>query len=304
MGSICCGATSHLTPDKGTEVIRLCNKNLIQKYDVSENRYEECMLTSKFCEFQGCSQIQIDNKIYLCGTSKAKYDFDSSYLYCIDTATLPLKVKLEVSSSCAHYYPTLAQYNNEYIFVFGGKKTTKCELYFINYNKWKNIISLPEERYGAVAFLHIPSYSIYLFGGMTSEKKFVSSIIKNSLPSFPSWETVYVKECNQELLQRAFPLTYYPQDSNDKFYILGGEKKNKEISDEILIIEFNKWDMSVKESKIKMKNKISFRHNQTNIYDFGDKSIYYYDDDEKRKKLIKLNIDFGESTEIELNFIG
>ena len=300
---MCCGTTSHLTPDKVTEIIRFCDKDLIQKYDVSVNRYEEYSLTSKFCEFQGCSQIQVDNKLYLCGTSKAKYDFDSSFMYSIDTTSLPLKVKLEVSSSNAHYYPTLTQYNNEYIFVFGGKKTTKCELYFINYNKWKNIPPLPEERYGAVAFMHLPSYSIYLFGGMNAEKKFIPSIIKICLPSFVSWETVYVKESNQELLQRAFPLIYYPQDSNDKFYILGGEKKDNETSDGIIIIEFNKWDMTVKESRIKMMNKISFRHKQTNIFDFGDKSIYYYDD-EKGKKLIKVNIEFGESTEIGLNIIA
>ena len=108
--------------------------------------------------------------------------------------------------------------------------------------------------------MHLPSYSIYLFGGMNAEKKFISSIIKICLPSFVSWETVYVKESNQELLQRAFPLIYYPQDSNDKFYILGGEKKDNETSDGIIIIEFNKWDMTVKESRIKMMNKISFRH--------------------------------------------
>lgn len=122
---MCCGTTSHLTPDKVTEIIRFCDKDLIQKYDVSVNRYEEYSLTSKFCEFQGCSQIQVDNKLYLCGTSKAKYDFDSSFMYSIDTTSLPLKVKLEVSSSNAHYYPTLTQYNNEYIFVFGGKKNNK-----------------------------------------------------------------------------------------------------------------------------------------------------------------------------------
>ena len=48
---MCCGTASHLTPDKVTEIIRFCDKDLIQKYDVSVNRYEAYSLTSKFCEF-------------------------------------------------------------------------------------------------------------------------------------------------------------------------------------------------------------------------------------------------------------
>ena len=46
-------------------------------------------------------------------------------MYSIDTTSLPLKVKLEASSSNAHYYPTLTQYNNEYYHILLNELNNK-----------------------------------------------------------------------------------------------------------------------------------------------------------------------------------
>ena len=301
MGAECCGVINSKAYETNTQLMRCRDNKSIQIFDTLTKKYEECSILSIISDFQGCSQIQIEHTIFICGTPKPKNDYDSSYMYSINTKEVPLKTKLEVNSSSSHYYPTLAQYNNEYIFVLGGKRTKKCELYFINYKRWKKIPSLPQERYGAVALMHLSSYSIYLFGGIdSSTEQFITSIIQISLPSFFKWEQIYIKE-NEGLIKRAFSLGCAIQGNNDKFYILGGKNNQEECCDEIIILEFIKYNLVIKQSKISLPNKATFRHFQNSYFSLEDKYIYYFDCD---KSIIELNLITGDCKPIDCSGYG
>ena len=296
MGIVCCCTTTENRKEIQRQILRFYKGKKIQIFNFLSQSYDECAIQTNISDFLGCSQIQIGSTIYLCGTSPTKNEYDSSFMYSIDTSIIPLKTKLEVNSFSSHYYPALTQYNNEFIFVIGGKRTDKCELYYIQHKKWKNLPSLPEERYGAVVLMHNESYSLYIFGGIDSESgAYKKGVLKLGLPSFVKWEHVDINE-NAFYCELAFSANACVNNNGNTFYILGGQKESEGESNGVVMVTFNDQKMKVKESDIKLPEKICFRYYKSCMFNEMENTLYYFCENEDRK-MVKVNINSGEASE-------
>ena len=298
MGTMCCGTNLDNNQETPRQILRFYEGKKVQIYDFLSQTYDECIIQSTLSDFLGCSQIQIGTMIYLCGTSPTKNEYDSSFMYSIDTSTIPLKTKIEVNSFSSHYYPTLVHYNKEYIFVIGGKRTTKCEYYFIKNKKWKVLPCLPEERYGAIGLMHSSTYHLYIFGGIESESgKYQKGVLKIGLPSFIEWEFINIKQ-NESYFQRAFSLI--TSNSLNNFFILGGQKEGEGDINDILVMEINNDHFDIKESKLlKLPSKMSFRYYKASMYDELDHTLYYYNENADRQ-IVKINPNTFEVSEFSV----
>lgn len=280
MGGCCTTASSE--SDVGSEMIRLFRGQKIQNFNISNENYDEILTCSRNpLNFLGCSQIKIVDTLYICGTSQANNDFDSSFLFSIKTTVRPFSIKQEVNCFSAHYYPTLAAYETEYMFVIGGKRTVKCELYFIQHKKWKKLPDLPSEKYGCTALMHQGTYSIYVFGGVNRNNIFDNTLIKMALPSCAFWEEISYKETDYILLQRAFSISCI-SDGNT-FLILGGSKVGQENCDDILMVDVQKDKFNVIKTKYTLPVRACFRHNKIGAFNSKEKAIFCFSDDEEHE---------------------
>jgi hypothetical protein len=302
MGIECCCTTTENRKEIQRQILRFYKGKKIQIFNFLSQSYDECAIQTNISDFLGCSQIQIGSTIYLCGTSPTKNEYDSSFMYSIDTSIIPLKTKLEVNSFSSHYYPALTQYNNEYIFVIGGKRTDKCELYYIQYKKWRNLPPLPEERYGAVVLMHHESYSLYIIGGIDSESgAYRKGVLKLGLPSFVEWENVDVScsssssdNNNVRCCEVAFSANAC--SSNNTFYILGGQRQHEEESNGVVLVTFSDKKMKVKQSDIRLPEGICFRYYKSCMFNEMENTLYYFVEKEERK-MVKVNVSSGEASE-------
>ena len=182
------------------------NKYQILSYDIEENiLYKNYVKIPILASLEGISELNLNSKLYLCGSSSTNKD-SSSYLFQINIQNLSSKIM--VNSKYNHYYPSLIAINNDKILCVGGKNMTRCEIYDMEIDHWSLIPELPEERYKCTLCLDYKNKFIYLFGGINTQKnkggKKVSNknyIEKNNIlrisiknNSFPIWEKIFFEK--------------------------------------------------------------------------------------------------------------
>ena len=97
---------------------------------------------------KGISQLYFNNYIFLCGSNEEE-EIGSSNLISIN---LNKKISNDnstvlINSNKHHYYPSMTITKELNLVVIGGKKEKSCEIYSIRTERWKEIDSLPNERF-------------------------------------------------------------------------------------------------------------------------------------------------------------
>jgi len=168
------------------------------------------------------------------------------------------------SSEYPHYFPSLAKYKNEEIFVIGGKDNVTCEVFSLKSNKWKKLKNLPAERYGCSVICEENQKLLYLFGGLNNPTKTINfSVLKYNLKTNLEWETLIVTS-NSNLLQRTFCGSF--KTKNNTVLLLGGSTGVHSETDEI--IEYNILTKSANVMAFKLSKAATFV------------SAQYFEDDE------------------------
>ena len=196
--------------------------------------------------------MTIHNSLYLCGTNDAPSDSVGSYLLKIDLSVSPIQPLVLINSIFSHYYPSLIQFKNELI-VIGGKNQIQCECYQLANSKWKQMPSLPEERFKATAFSNEKGDSIYLFGGNTLNGN-SKSILKLNMFQNSVWEIININQ-NENFLARNSSVAFM-FESTDNIYICGGKDNNN--NDTEFIVEYNIKKNSLKKFDRTLKKVCSF----------------------------------------------
>ncbi|MCQ2816223.1 MAG: hypothetical protein MJ252_03045 [archaeon] len=274
----------------------------LDAFNIINEMFEQYSLTlpSKI-HYKGCSQKLIGCYLFLCGCDITNNKYDSSFTYSINTSIIPHKVNVEINSNQPHFYPTLGQFNEENLLVFGGKNSTSCELYSITLKKWRNIKSLPEERYGADCYIHNPNYTIYLFGGINSKTGgYYTSILSMTIPSFNSWNKIEVKEESYFACKRNFS-AHCVFDKNT-LLILGGETKNGDSKD-IIVWKFDEeFNFTFMKTQLYLPLTQSFCINKEGKFNNKEKIIYCYED--KETFVMKIDMVSGKTEEIVLDTLN
>lgn len=225
-------------------------------FDVEEEKcFEDVSYLRIITSLDGISQINLNNNLYLCGTNDDSSNSISSFLLKIDLNKEPYSSLVLVSSIYSHFNPCLANWKNEHLIVIGGKGQTKCEMYNINFPKWKEITSLPEERYKATIFMDERSGNLYLFGGISTYGGFnIKTILRLGIEIEKRWEMIVVKE-NENFLARNSSAAF-KFDNSQIIYICGGKDSNGKETE--YITEFNMVTKGVRKFEASMKRPCSF----------------------------------------------
>ena len=131
------------------------------------------------------------------------------------------------------YFPSLINYLNDYLIVVGGKNQIQCECYQLSNTKWKQLPTLPDDRYKATLFCDEQNDNIYLFGGYNSSGKCNSkSILRLNMKTCSIWELIVVKE-NENFLARNSSICFM-FEGTDKIFICGGKDNNDKDTEYII----------------------------------------------------------------------
>lgn len=202
-------------------------------------------------------------------------------------------IKILTSSEYPHYYPSLAKYKNEEIFVIGGKDNVTCEVFSLKSNKWKKLKNLPAERYGCSFICDEGQKLLYLFGGLNNSTNVINySVLKYNLKNNIEWETLIVTS-NSNLLQRAF--SGYIKTKNNTVLLLGGSTGVHSETDDI--IEYNITTKSASFMPFKLKKTALFISSQFFEDDEINQFFYGFDGDNVIHKL-----DFKGKETFDLKF--
>ena len=259
MGIICCREINAINPFSKKLIYlseipqtKLCR---IKIFDVEEEKcYEEKVILRIISSLEGISQINMNNCLYLCGTHDAANSV-GSYLLKIDIAITPLQPMVLINSIFNHESPSLINYKED-LFVIGGKNQIQCEYYQIDNAKWKQLPSLPDERYKGTLFSDEQYDNIYLFGGMCKGVN-VKTILKLNMTICKSWDVIIVKE-NENFLARNCSVAFR-FDKTDNIYICGGTDNNDNNTE--YIVEYNINKKKVKKFELSMRKICDFEVN-------------------------------------------
>jgi hypothetical protein len=277
------------------------NKYQILSYDIEENiLYKNYVKIPILASLEGISELNLNSKLYLCGSSSTNKD-SSSYLFQINIQNLSSKIM--VNSKYNHYYPSLIAINNDKILCVGGKNMTRCEIYDMEIDHWSLIPELPEERYKCTLCLDYKNKFIYLFGGINTQKnkggKKVSNknyIEKNNIlrisiknNSFPIWEKIFFeKKSENRLLCRISAAALFLEDNI--ILILGGENEEGKCMKNIS--KFDTKKLRVESSKHSLEFACKF-NNQSTIVEYGlsldERNIFYFFDSKNNIHIINKN---------------
>lgn len=262
------------------------NEQLVsQIYDIYQGLGREVNINLRVTKFDGLSQIIIENKLFLIGSNLKKINsnnYMSSYLIKLEfnEECIP-HIKILTSSEYPHFYPSLAKFKNEEIFVIGGKENVTCEVFSIKSNKWKKLKNLPAERYGCSVICEENQKQLYLFGGLNNSTNTVNfSLLKYNLKTNLDWETLIVS-LNSNLLQRTFCGTIKTQ--NNTVVLIGGSTAVHSETDDI--IEYNIVSKSANILPFKLKKPATFISSQFFEDDEYNKIFYGFDNDNTIHKI-------------------
>ena len=290
-----------------TQIMSYKNQNnffTLFLYNIEENKSKKININLRILNsLKGLSQINKgEGIIYLCGNNEITSPtlVSGSYLFKLEIIDEKVETQILITSRFYHYNPSLLIYNQS-IFVIGGKKQEKCELYNFELNKWKEVRNLPEERYKCSLIIDRNEEYLYLFGGISYKNNKIEGnntilrlVVKNILYQ---WERIMKNE-NYNLLNR-FSSACFKINNSNFIYILGGknvdEVKNKNNLVNNVVI-YDCFCRIVKEANFKLKkeccfiNKSAMRVN-TQQYCFIDKdcNIHLIDFSTKNSEIIYLN---------------
>jgi hypothetical protein len=259
------------------------DKNYICLYDIEyKQSFDIDVNFFLFKDFEGISQLNFNNCLYLCGSPRNS-KISGSYLLKYDPKKLTNPTQVLINSIYSHYLPIMISIKNEYIMVIGGEDNLKCEWYNINNNKWKNLANLPEERFKGNAIYDDDSDSIYLFGGYDSNicstnldtnKLNKNSILRLAIASSASgdWEYIIINNNSRYLERNSFSLI---KSDKNTLLIIGGIGNQNEKLDSI--VEYNVNISSTNLSRSKLVRPSSFI--QSGGCDFNSKMFYIFDDE-------------------------
>ena len=261
-------------------------------FDVENESSKEIKLNMRFIKLDGLSQINLDNKLYLCGLSGVKNEkFNGSSFICIDPALEPAQITFLVYSKFPHYYPSLLD-AYLHLIVIGGHKNLHCEMFHKEKKTWNELADLPEERYNCNLAYDYKKNMVYLFGGFNSaENRVCTSILKLSIKKLQNtWETIVVVPNMYSNTQKIFSCVC--NHNNGNIFILGGKSNVSDnschqhqidVSDEIMEWEFGQKNFNFIKSPLRLSKNSTFSSVRHSIEFNG----YHYmiDDDNLIHKL-------------------
>ena len=232
---------------------KLCR---VRIFDVEEEKcFEQKILLRIITSLEGISQINMNNCLYLCGSNDEASNSVGSYLLKIDISISPLQPIILINSIFSHNFPSLINYLNDYLIVVGGKNQIQCECYQLSNTKWKQLPTLPDDRYKATLFCDEQNDNIYLFGGYNSSGKCNSkSILRLNMKTCSIWELIVVKE-NENFLARNSSICFM-FEGTDKIFICGGKDNNDK--DTEYIIEYDSNRKTIKKIEKSLKKVSNF----------------------------------------------
>ncbi len=272
---------------------------MVQIYDVYQGLGREVNINLRVTKFDGLSQIILENKLYLIGSNIKKVNSNNNYLSShlikieFNEDCIP-HIKILTSSEYPHYYPSLAKFKNEEIFVIGGKDNVTCEVFSLKSNKWKKLKNLPAERFGCSVICEENQKLLYLFGGLNNITNLINySVLKYNLKTNLEWETLIVTS-NSNLLQRAFCGNI--KTRNNTVLLLGGSTGVHSETDDI--IEYNITTKSANALSFKLRKTAIFTSSQFFEEDEINDFFYGYDGD---NIIHKVNLNGKETFDLKLD---
>ena len=270
------------------------NNNINNEYQIISYNIEDNTLHKYFIKIpilksmKGISELNLNSKLYLCGTSTINKD-SSSYLFQLNIKDLTSKIM--VNSNYCHYSPSLIAINKDKIICVGGKKCVGCEIYDISIDHWSIIAELPEERYKCTLCFDYNNRFLYLFGGINHENKDIKYIEKDNILristkyySFPIWEKIYVEtKIENRLLNRISSAAIF---LGNNIIIIGGKNEEGKKLKNISICQINNNKLNIKSSGHQLEFPSKFI-NQNIFINYGFNKIdennffYFFDCDNK-----------------------
>jgi hypothetical protein len=262
------------------------NKSIISTYDIE---YEIGMDIEAyfriFREFDGLSQLNLNNNLYLCG-SKLNDTSVGAYLLKYDANNIGSNIIFLINSKNYHYNPTLVAAKSEMIIVIGGQGGKSCEIYSTTTNKWKNLPDLPEHRFRCSAISDDATDMLYVFGGYNQDTNLnCCSVLRLNLKSNYAWDTILVKSSSELLTRNCAGILKV----GNTIYILGGYNNQNNPTNEI--IEYDVINRLPIISRRKLEKDSTFT--QSTGVDLNKSVFYLFDEDYYVHKITRNDMGFS-----------
>lgn len=257
-------------------------------FDVEEEKtYEEKLILRILSSLSEVTQLNFMCALYLCGINPSQSSYltnSGSYLLKISPDVSCPTSSLLVSSIFSHSSPAMIGWMNEELLVIGGREQIECEYYVIKQAKWRQLPSLPEDRFRGTLLSDEINQYIYMFGGYCSiGKKNIKTVLRLNMAQTLVWEMMIIKE-NEGLLARNSSIAI--QLESNTIYILGGKNDKGKSTD--YIAEFNIINKSIKVSNRKLPKECSF--DEQNGVELKKMHFNYFDDESNMIKISKIDM--------------
>ena len=190
---------------------------------------EQFLFTTKLPllkNLSNCSQLIVDDVLFLCGLSDSSFELEGSYLFSIEIDSILftcVQPQMLISSIFPHRKPSLCRFNEEKIMVVGGKNTKKSEYYNIRTNRWRILPDLPSVRFGC-SLVEIPYQDkVIVVGGIDERGVYLQDLLTIDTKYHGGWDKLNVDLGSP--LERFFCGIYL--DRNGEIMLLGGNASNK-----------------------------------------------------------------------------
>jgi hypothetical protein len=261
------------------------NKSIVSTYDIEYEIGMDIEVNFRILrEFEGLSQVNLNNNLFLCG-SKLNDNSVGAYLLKYDTNNSSSNMTFLINSKNYHYKPTLVSAKSEMIIVIGGQDTRNCEIYSTSNNRWKNLPDLPENRYRCSAIADDANEILYVFGGFNKDiNSNCCSVLKLNLKTTYNWDTLLVKSSSDLLTRHSSGIIKI----GNTVYIVGGFTNENKLTDEI--IEYDITNRIPLVSRRKLDRPTSFI--QPGSVDLNKSVFYLFDEDYYVHKITRNDVGF------------
>jgi len=302
MGSACCREDENQINHYSKKIMQGINSKVNEKskdmlminiFDIESEVSIKTQPTFILSNFEGLGQLNLNNNLYFCGGNEKKKG--GTYFFVYDPLKYISQFSLLLNCSQDHKYPAMISYKNEFILVVGGHDSNlKCEIYSFQKKKWKPLPDLPEARVDCSLLNEEKLEYIYLFGGITNDNEFCSSILRLNIKNQLVWESVVVKEGSNLLQRSSFGIMKLERNI---LFLLGGTQKNKNETDQI--IEFDLFNKSAKESTISLQKPAKFLI--SNYSDLNNQNFFFVDSNSFIHVFNKFEMKFKYINNLDLN---
>ena len=225
----CCVESQVNLFDQDNFLLFLFNRSEVLKlFAMNVKTKEQFVFNTKLsvlASLQNSSQLQIHDKLYLCGVSDNPFDHDVSYLYSFKIDSLEdmeVNPQMLVNSIYPHEKPSVLLIDEDKILVVGGRTSVECEFYNLSTNRWRSVAKLPSLRYGCSMVEDPSQRKVLLVGGVDAVGMPKNSILAMDTQYYSTWEETKIN-FGPDLKCRFSGL--FCGKSNE-FVILGGSDDN------------------------------------------------------------------------------